>query len=260
MMQFAEKVRNVTTRSVFHLNKSLFCVAAQILCQSTSAEEKKPLRQLLPAGIFHYKKNSWTQTPIMNLLLKSSQFSSCDNYDMKWHFFFTLTDKYDYFLNDLGFHFESKSQTFVKSTLTPTSYLFWLIVYLGLAWWGRFLSSKETGNRCVHRRCALPFLRSPQRSSSLQQKDSAHSVSEAQASEKKDRKQKDETQQKFKSIHFISNGPKQKMLLRRVAQNALFSSYSKWLLATTQNKLYLVSFHICLIHFSQPLIFTPLVL
>lgn len=44
---------------------------------------------------------------------------------------------------------------------------------------------------------------------------------------KKDRKQKDETQQKFKSIHFISNGPKQKMLLRRVAQNALFSSYSK---------------------------------
>lgn len=42
MMQFAEKVRNVTTRSVFHLNKSLFCVAAQILCQSTSAEEKKP--------------------------------------------------------------------------------------------------------------------------------------------------------------------------------------------------------------------------
>lgn len=56
MMQFAEKVRNVTTRSVFHLNKSLFCVAAQILCQSTSAEEKKPLRQLLPAGIFHYKK------------------------------------------------------------------------------------------------------------------------------------------------------------------------------------------------------------
>lgn len=228
-----------------------FCVKAH------QRKKKKPLRQLLPAGIFRYKKNCWTQTPIMNLLLKSSQFSSYDNYDMKWHFFFTLTAEYEI----SKYHFESKSQTFVKSTLSPTSYLFWLFGYLGLAWWGRFLSSKETGNRCVHCRCALPFLCSPQRSSSLQQKDSAHSVSEAQASKKKkDRKQKDETQQKFKSIHFISNGPKQKMLLRRVAQNALFSPYSKWLLATTQNKLHLISFHICLLHFSQPLIFTPLVL
>lgn len=128
----------------------------------------------------------------------------------------------------MKYHFESKSQTFVKSTLTPTyhyifsDFLVTLVSRDGEDFFRRRRQAIDASTVDASFRFYV-VLKGAVHSS----RKTRHILCLKHKLEKKDRKQKDETQQKFKSIHFISNGPKQKMLLRPVAQNALFSSYSK---------------------------------